>query len=129
MSETGLTLIVGDSSVMDVSIYNDDELLDLTEYLILFTVKKPFFGAIGLNPNEDSSAVLVKNSETDGGIVKYSLGSIKINISSTESSRIIDGEYDYDLQISLPSNPDTIITVNSGKINFSKQITSRAGPL
>ena len=37
MSDIKLT--IGDTSVLDISVYKDDNLLDLTNYLVLFTVK------------------------------------------------------------------------------------------
>lgn len=123
MSE--IVLRVGDTSMLDVDIYKDDSLLDLSEYLVLFTIKKPFFGKIGLNATNDESAVITKNSNPDGGIEKHSIGKIKIQLSSIDTKGIADGEYDYDLQISKPNVADTIITVDSGIISFSKEVTNR----
>ena len=127
MSE--IILRVGDTSILDVSIYQDDGLLDLTEYLVLFTIKKPFVGNVALNPTEDAQAVIVKNSDTDGGIKKYALGKIKISLSSIDTKNIADGQYDYDLQISKPNTIDTVITVDSGNLSFSKEVTNRIASL
>lgn len=127
MSE--IVLRVGDTSILDVDIYKDDSLLDLSEYLVLFTIKKPFAGHIGLNPTEDEKAVIAKNSDTDGGIEKYAVGKIKINLSSVDTKNIPDGQYDYDLQISKPNTVDTVITVDSGTLSFSKEITNRIASL
>lgn len=127
MSE--IILRVGDTSILDVSIYQDDGLLDLTEYLVLFTIKKPFMGNVALNPTEDAQAVIVKNSDTDGGIEKYALGKIKISLSSIDTKNIADGQYDYDLQISKPNTIDTVITVDSGNLSFSKEVTNRIASL
>lgn len=129
MSEINLT--IGDTSVLDVTVYRNDEPLDLKDYLVLFTVKKPFFGSIGANNPDDTKAVLTKNSDIDssGGIEKYGTGSIRIILGSLDTKNIIDGAYDYDLQISKPGEQDTVITVDSGTINFSKEITTRNAPL
>jgi hypothetical protein len=127
MSEVKLT--VGDTSVLDVSIYKDDNLIDLTNYLVLFTVKKPFFESVGLNNPDDTKAVIVKNSQESGGIEKYGTGNVRITIGSNDSKGLPDGSYEYDLQISLPGEQDTVITVDSGNIIFSKEITRRTVPL
>jgi hypothetical protein len=123
MSE--IVLRVGDTSMLDVDIYKDDSLLDLSDYLVLFTIKKPFYGNIGLNPSNDENAVITKNSNPSGGIEKHSVGKVKIQLSSMDTKDIADGEYDYDLQISKPDVVDTIITVDSGTISFSKEVTNR----
>lgn len=129
MSEINLT--IGDTSVLDVTVYRNDETLDLKDYLILFTVKKPFFGSIGTSNPDDAQAVLTKNSDIDspGGIEKYGTGNVRIILGSLDTKNIIDGAYDYDLQISKPGEQDTVITVDSGTINFSKEITTRNAPL
>ena len=127
MSEIKLT--IGDTSVLDVSVYKDDNLLDLANYLVLFTVKKPFFGVIGANNPDDTKAVITKNSEESGGIEKYGTGNVRITIGSNDSKDLVDGSYEYDLQISLPGEQDTVITVDSGNIIFSKEITRRTVPL
>jgi hypothetical protein len=127
MSEVNLT--IGDTSVLDVSIYKDDNLIDLTNYLVLFTVKKPFFGVIGSNNPDDTKAVITKNSQESGGIEKYGTGNVRITIGSNDTKDLPDGSYEYDLQISLPGEQDTVITVDSGNIIFSKEITRRTVPL
>ena len=127
MSEVNLT--IGDTSVLDVSIYKDDNLIDLTNYLVLFTVKKPFFGIIGSNNPDDTQAVITKNSQESGGIEKYGTGNVRITIGSNDTKDLPDGSYEYDLQISLPGEQDTVITVDSGNIIFSKEITRRTVPL
>ena len=127
MSEVNLT--IGDTSVLDVSIYKDDNLIDLTNYLVLFTVKKPFFGIIGSNNPDDTKAVITKNSQESGGIEKYGTGNVRITIGSNDTKDLPDGSYEYDLQISLPGEQDTVITVDSGNIIFSKEITRRTVPL
>jgi hypothetical protein len=129
MSEINLT--IGDTSVLDVTVYRNDEPLDLKDYLVLFTVKKPFFGSIGVSNPDDQKAVLAKNSDIDssGGIEKYGIGNVRIILGSLDTKNIIDGAYDYDLQISKPGEQDTVITVDSGTINFSKEITTRNAPL
>jgi hypothetical protein len=127
MSE--IILRVGDTSILDVSIYKDESLLDLSEYLVLFTIKKPFAGYTALNPSQDSKAAIVKNSEPDGGIEKYATGKIRVNLSSTDTKTLPDGEYDYDIQISNPDTVDTVITVDSGNISFSKEVTNRIAPI
>ena len=127
MSEVNLT--IGDTSVLDVSIYKDDVLMDLTNYLVLFTLKKPFHGIIGTNNPDDTKAILTKNSEASGGIEKYETGKIRVTLGSDDTKNIVDGSYDYDLQVSLPGVQDTVITVDSGSILFSKEITRRTAPL
>lgn len=129
-----ISLQIGDTSVLDVTVYRNDEPLDLIGYLVLFTVKKPFFGAMGGNNPDDSQAVIAKNSEIDnnGGIEKYGLGNVRIIIGSGETKNIVDGVYEYDLQISKPgpgNTIDTVITVDSGTITFIKEITRRNAPL
>tara|TARA_Y100000361_G_scaffold61687_1_gene54139 strand:+ start:1034 stop:1417 length:384 start_codon:yes stop_codon:yes gene_type:complete len=127
MSEVKLT--IGDTSVLDVSVYKDDALMDLTNYLVLFTVKRPFYGAIGANNPDDTKAVITKNSEASGGIEKYGNGKVRITLGSDDTKDMVDGSYDYDLQVSLPGEQDTVITVDSGTILFSKEITRRTVPL
>ena len=127
MSE--IILRIGDTSILDVSIYKDEVLLDLTEYLVLFTIKKPFAGHVGLNPTQDTEAVVAKNSELGGGIEKYAIGKTRISLSSSDTKSLPDGQYDYDIQISKPDTVDTVITVDSGNISFSKEVTNRIAPL
>lgn len=127
MSEIKLT--IGDTSVLDVSVYKDSNVLDLANYLVLFTVKKPFYGAIGRNNPDDTKAVITKNSQESGGIEKYGTGNVRITIGSDDTKDLVDGTYEYDLQISLPGEQDTVITVDSGNIIFSKEITRRTVPL
>lgn len=127
MSDIKLT--IGDTSVLDISVYKDDNLLDLTSYLVLFTVKKPFFGIIGGSNPDDTTAVIAKNSEVSGGITKYGTGGVRVTIDSNDTKGLADGSYEYDLQISLPGEQDTVITVDSGNIEFSKEITRRTVPL
>lgn len=124
-----VTLRIGDTSVLDVSIYRDDELLDVMGYMVLFTVKKPFFGSTLGNVPDDTKAAITKNSEVDGGIQKFGLGSVKIILNSSDTKDLVDGTYDYDLQISKPGEEDTVITVDSGTITFTKEITRRTSPL
>ena len=123
MSEINLT--IGDTSVLDVNIYKDDALVDLSNYLVLFTVKKPFYGAILDNNPDDSQAMITKNSGDSGGIEKRGSGNVRITLGSDDSKDLADGSYEYDLQISLPGEQDTVITVDSGTIKFSKEITRR----
>ena len=127
MSE--LNLKIGDTSVLDVEIYKDDNLLDVSEYLVLFTIKKPFFGSVGLNDPDDSHSVVAKNSHYRGGIEKISFGSVRVVLASLDTKDIPDGAYDYDLQLSKPGEEDAVITVDSGTITFSKEITRRHAAL
>ena len=128
MSE--VTLKIGDTSVLDITIYQDEEPLDLTEYIVLFTVKKPFFGAIGLNNPKDEEAAITKNTEAScGGIEKYGIGGIRVVLGSLDTKELADGVYDYDIQISKPGSQDSVITVDSGQITFTKEITRRNAPL
>lgn len=120
---------IGDTSVLDVNIYKDDDLLDINEYVVLFTVKKPFYGSIGLNNPEDTGAVITKNTEQGGGIEKYGFGKVRIVLASLDTKNIPDGTYDYDLQISKPGEIDAVITVDSGTITFTKEITRRHAAL
>ena len=126
-----LNLRIGDTSVLDVSIYRNDEPLNLNEFLVLFTVKKPFFGSMGMNNPNDEQAVITKNSDIEklGGIEKYGLGDVRIVLGSNDTKHIVDGVYEYDLQISKPGVQDTVITVDSGTIVFEKEITRRTAPL
>lgn len=126
MSEINLT--VGDTSVLDINIYKDNNLLDLSSYLIFFTVKKPFSGAIGAVNADDEKAVIAKSSELRG-IEKYGLGNIRITIDSDDTKNLPDGSYEYDLQILLPGDQDTVITVDAGNIVLSKEITNRTASL
>jgi hypothetical protein len=124
-----VTLKIGDTSVLDISIYRDDELLNLIGYMVLFTVKKPFFGAtVGNNP-DDTKAAITKNSEVDGGIEKYGLGNVKIILNSSDTKHLVDGTYEYDLQITKPGEEDLVITVDSGTLILTKEITRRTAPL
>jgi hypothetical protein len=123
MSEINLT--IGDTSVLDVNIYKDEVLVDLSAYLVLFTVKKPFYGVVLDNNPNDADAIITKNSETDGGIEKRGSGNVRITIGSEDTKGLADGSYEYDLQISQPGPQDTVITVDSGVVKFSKEITRR----
>jgi hypothetical protein len=127
MSE--LNLKIGDTSVLDVEIYKDDNLLDVSEYLVLFTIKKPFFGSVGLNDPDDTHSVVTKNSHYRGGIEKISFGNVRVVLASLDTKDIPDGVYDYDLQLSKPGEEDAVITVDSGTITFSKEITRRHAAL
>jgi len=124
-----LNLKIGDTSVLDVSIYQDASLLDIDEYLVLFTVKKPFFGSIGLNDPDDKNSVIRKSTHYRGGMEKNGYGNVRIVLSSIDTKDIPDGIYDYDLQLSKPGEEDAVITVDSGTITFSKEITRRHAAL
>jgi len=129
MSE--ITLRVGDTSVLDFTITKNDQPIDLRDFLVLFTVKKPFFGSIGLNTPNDNQAIITKNSDIDknGGIEKYGKGSVRVILGSLDTKNILDGDYDYDLQISKPGSQDTVLTVDTGIITFTKEITRRTEAL
>ena len=105
MAESDINTYVGDTTVLEVKIYKNDELLDLSDYLVLFTVKQSFIGAISTPSGSDATAT-INSSDTDG---------------------LLAGEYLYDVQISKQGNPTTVFTVISGKINLKSQITSRTG--
>lgn len=124
-----LTLQIGDTSVLDVEIYKDDNLLNLKDFVVLFTVKKPFHGSIGLNNPDDTQAVITKNTEQKGGMEKLSLGNIRIVLASLDTKDLPDGTYEYDIQISKPGDIDAVITVDSGTIAFTKEITRRHAAL
>ena len=68
-------------------------------------------------------------SRSQRGIEKYGTGNVRITIGSDDTKDLVDGTYEYDLQISLPGEQDTVITVDSGNIIFSKEITRRTVPL
>lgn len=128
MSE--ITLTIGDTSVLDITIYQDENPMDLTGYDILFTVKKPFYGAIGLNSPKDEEAAITKSTQTScGGIETYGVGGIRVVMGSLDTKDLVDGIYDYDIQLSKPGDQDSIITVDSGNITFTKEITRRNAPL
>lgn len=126
-----IQLRIGDTAVLEVYIYKNDELMDLDEFLVLFTVKAPFEGAAAVSAYDDTSAIVTKNSDLDGGIEKVSdtKGLIRISLSSYDSKSILDGEYLYDIQISKAGTVDTVITVDSGTITFNKEITTRIAAL
>jgi len=126
-----ISLRIGDTAVLEVSIYKNEQLLDLNDFLVLFTVKSAFHGAAGVPAKDDKDAVITKHSELDGGIEKVSgsTGLVRINIDSLDSKEILDGEYLYDVQISKISTADTVITVDSGTITFQREITTRVAPL
>jgi len=127
---SNVTIKIGDTSVLDVTIYQNEQPLDLTDYIVLFTVKKPFFGAIGINNPKDEEAAIRKNTETScGGIEKYGVGGIRIVLGSLDTKHLVDGDYEYDIQLSMPGEMDSIITVDSGTITLTKEITRRHGPL
>ena len=46
--------------------------MDFDEFLVLFTVKAPFEGAVAVSAYDDTSAIVTKNSDLDGGIEKVS---------------------------------------------------------
>ena len=66
--------------------------MDISEFLVLFTVKTPFEGAAAISAYDDTSAIITKNSDLDGGIEKVSgdTGKIRISISSYDSKNILD---------------------------------------
>ena len=129
MSE--IILRVGDTSVLDFTIKKDEQPLDLKDFLVLFTVKKPFFGSVGINNPNDNQAIIAKNSDIDkdGGIEKYGSGSIRVILGSLDTKNILDGQYDYDLQLSKPGKQDSVLTVDTGVITFTKEITRRTEAL
>ena len=87
--------------------------------------------AAAVSAYDDTSAIVTKNSDLDGGIEKVSdtKGLIRISLSSYDSKSILDGEYLYDIQISKAGTVDTVITVDSGTITFNKEITTRIAAL
>lgn len=125
MATSDISSYVGDTTVLEVKIYKNSELLDLTEYLVLFTVKQPFVGSINSPSGSDGAAVIKKNSDTDGGISKISTGLVRVTINATDTNSLLAGQYLYDVQISKQGTPTTVFTVISGNITFSNQITSR----
>ena len=127
MVASDISTYVGDTTVLEVKIYKNDELLDLSDYLVLFTVKQSFIGAISTPSGSDSTAQLKKNSESSGGIEKISNGVVRITIDSSDTDSLLAGQYLYDVQISKQGNPTTVFTVISGKMNLNSQITSRTG--
>lgn len=124
-------LRIGDTAVLEVSIYKNNQLMDLKDFLVLFTVKTPFEGASAVSAYDDTSAIITKNSDLDGGIEKVAnqTGLCRISISSYDSKNILDGEYLYDIQVSKAGTVDTVITVDSGTITFNKEITTRIAAL
>ena len=116
----------GDYTALHFTVLKNEEEFDVKDFLVLFTIKKPFVGSINLNPEEDEMAVLRKNSESATLIEKLGGGKIRVHIYPSDFSKILDGEYDYDLQISQNSNPEnTITTVLSGMVSVTKEITKR----
>lgn len=126
MSDFNIT--VGDASSFEVEIKDCDQPINTNDYLIFFTIKKPFYGSVNLAPDDDSLAVIRKNNKKDGGIVNLPDGKIRITIQSAESKQILDGEYVYDVQVARIVATDEVFTVVSGKITFEKEITSRISP-
>ena len=126
-----IDLRIGDTAVLEMNVYKNDALMDLTDFLVLFTVKTSFEGSTGVHAYDDTSAIITKNSDLDGGIAKDpdTTGLIRISISSYDSKSILDGEYLYDVQISKAGTVDTVITVDTGTITFNKEITTRIAAL
>ncbi len=126
-----INLRIGDTAVLEVLIKKNDTPLDVSDFLILFTVKKPFSGAAAISSYDDTNAIISKNSDLDGGIDKVSgsTGVARISITSYDSKKILDGEYLYDIQISKAGTVDTVITVDSGTITFNKEVTTRIAAL
>ncbi len=126
-----VNLRIGDTAVLEAIIKKNDSPMDISEFLVLFTVKTPFEGAAAISAYDDTSAIITKNSDLDGGIEKVSgdTGKIRISISSYDSKNILDGEYLYDIQISKAGTVDTVITVDNGTITFNKEITTRIAAL
>jgi hypothetical protein len=123
MSDFNIT--VGDASSFEVEIKDCDQPINTNEYLIFFTIKKPFYGAVNLAPEDDEMSVIKKNNKEGGGITNLPDGKIRITILSSESQYILDGDYVYDVQVARISATDEVFTVVSGTITFDKQITSR----
>lgn len=116
----------GDYTALVFTILKNGVELDVGDFLILFTMKKPFIGSTNLNPMKDELAVLRKNSNDNTLIEKLGGGKIRVHIYPSDFNTIIDGVYDYDLQISQESNPEnTITTVLSGTVSVTKEITRR----
>lgn len=126
-----IDLRIGDTAVLEASIKKNDTAMDVSNFLILFTVKAPFEGAAAVSSYDDTSAIITKNSDLDGGIEKVSgtIGKVRISISSYDSKNILDGEYLYDIQVSKAGTVDTVITVDTGTITFNKEITTRIAAL
>ena len=127
---TDVSIKSGDYTALLFTILNNNVELDVSQFLILFTVKKPFTGSVNLNPLKDELAVLRKNSKDATLIEKLGGGKIRVHIYPSDFKTIIDGDYDYDLQISQESNPEnTITTVLSGTVSVTKEITRRVNIL
>jgi len=127
VAASDINTYVGDTTVLEVKIYKNDVLLDLSDYLVLFTIKQSFVGAISVPSGSDSSATLRKNSEASGGIEKVSSGLVRITINSSDTDGLLAGKYLYDVQISKQGSPTTVFTVISGTVNLNSQVTSRTG--
>ena len=127
MSDFNLRL--GDYAALEMSVYREGELYDPKDFLILFTIKKPFTGYTSLNPKADTEAIITKNSESSGGtggIDNLGGGKIRVNFFTSDFNNVLEGVYDYDLQISQSANPqDTVITILSGQVTIQKEITTR----
>jgi hypothetical protein len=120
----------GDYTALDFTILKNGVEFDVSGFLVLFTAKKSFVGAVSLNPNEDNLAVLTKNSDSPESIERLGGAKVRVHIYPSDFAKILDGSYDYDLQISQVSNPEnTITTVISGSLSVTKEITKRAGAL
>ena len=67
-----VNLRIGDTAVLEAIIKKNDSPMDISEFLVLFTVKTPFEGAAAISAYDDTSAIITKNSDLDGGIEKVS---------------------------------------------------------
>jgi hypothetical protein len=122
------TITIGDVASFEVDIQDCGNPINSSDYLIFFTVKKPFYGAVNLTPESDDLAVIRKNNQANGGITNLEGGKVRITLLSADTHNLLDGVYDYDIQLARIIASNEVHTINSGTIEFSSQITSRISP-
>lgn len=115
--------ILGDVIILELSIDNNGAQINSEDYLILFTVKKPFHGNIQSTSNEYKDIVIQKNNSDNGGITAQSNGKLHVVIDHNDTQDLLDGQYDYDVQIARKDAKEQPCTVIKGKITFNPQIT------
>jgi hypothetical protein len=115
--------ILGDVIILELSIDNNGTQINSEDYLILFTVKKPFQGNVPSTSNEYKDIVIQKNNSANGGIAGQSNGKLHVVIDHADTQDLLDGQYDYDVQVARQDAKEQPCTVIKGKITFNPQIT------
>jgi hypothetical protein len=93
-------------------LYRDtnDAIIDLTGYTAAMQIRKSY----------DTPVILNLTTENGGITITGNLGKIDIQASATQTGAILNGEYVYDLEITLGT---TVQRVIQGTVNVTPEVT------